>query len=240
MSRMAFLWRLVVTSGILKETIGKAFIQTKPAGETTNIDISQKESLLLQVRGCTDLYVVLREKEGGEEAAIGIGINSNNGLIMKPCITCTAQYGAASAYLDCEAFKPFWVTWAGMTVKIGRGHDVGMQEILSTTSTKAYRINLLRLAGVANWIIETGDLKRGRHLYQRTVQPLEGMIDDLDVFHSFAAADIVRCIEACHEIQGCQSINYNKQDGTCELFAALPGDGDFKAKANLQSWIVVG
>ncbi|XP_067665706.1 uncharacterized protein [Haliotis asinina] len=240
MNRMTFLWRLVVTSGILKETIGKAFIQTKLTGETTNIDLSQKESLLLQVKGCNDLYVVLREKEGGEEAAIGIGIDSNNGIIMKACIQCVETYGARSAYLDCTAFKPFWITWAGLTVKIGRGHDVGMQEILSTTSTKSYKVNLLRLAGVANWIIETDVSKSDRHLYQRTVQPLEGMIDDLDVFHSFAAADIIRCIEACHEIQGCQSINYNKQDRTCELFAALPGDGDFKVKANWQSWIVAG
>ncbi|XP_046556881.1 uncharacterized protein LOC124266112 [Haliotis rubra] len=234
MNRFNFLWHLMVTTGILKDTIGKAFIQTN--GQlTTNIDISQKESLLLQVRGCAKLYVVLRENEGGEEAAIGIGIKSNNGIIIKPCHTCTVKYGAESAYLDCTAFKPFWITWAGLTVKIGRGHEVGMQEILSTTSTKSYKVNFLVLEGVANWIIENEVSKCGRHLYQRIVQPLEGMINDLEVFHSFAAADIVRCLKTCHEIQGCQSINYNKQDGTCELFAALPGNGDFKAKANLQS-----
>ncbi|XP_067665742.1 uncharacterized protein [Haliotis asinina] len=224
--------------GILKETVGKAFIDTK-GQVTTNIDLSQKESLLLQVKGCSDLFVGLREKVGGDEAAIGIGIFSNNGIMIKPCFTCTEKYGASSAYLDCTTFKPFWITWTGLTVKIGRGHDVGMQEILSTTSTKSYKVNFLVLNGFANWIIETEVPKSVRHLYQRTVQPLEGMIDDLDVFHSFASADIIRCIEACHEIQGCQSINYNKQDGTCELFAALPGDGDFKVKVNWQSWIVV-
>lgn len=139
--------------GIWKETIGKAFIETKGDTLTTNIDLSQREQLLLQVKACKDVYVVLREKEGGEEAAIGIGISENSDLTVKPCHQCAEQYGASSAYLDCKAFKPFWVTWAGLAVTIGHGHDAGMQEIVLSTSFETYKVNFLVLKGVADWII---------------------------------------------------------------------------------------
>ncbi|XP_071110966.1 uncharacterized protein [Haliotis cracherodii] len=236
MNRLSFfLWRLIVTSSIVKETIAKAFIETKGGHLTTNIDLSQREQLLLQVRGCKDLYVVLREKEGGEEAIIGIGISGNSGLFVKPCHQCEAQYGDTSGYLNCATFKSFWITWAGLAVTIGHDHDVGLQELVLSTSIETYKVNFLVLTGVADWIIETEASKNVRHQFRRT---LEGMIDDLNVFKELNAANIINCIEACHEIKGCQSINYNKQDSVCELFAALPGEGDFKAKANVQSWIV--
>ncbi|XP_046351687.2 uncharacterized protein LOC124132099 [Haliotis rufescens] len=235
MNRLSFLWRLIVTTGILKETIGKAFIETKDVQLTTNIDLSQRDQLLLQVRGCKDLFVALREKEGGNEALIRIGVSGNIGLFVIPCHHCAVQNGATSAYLDCAAFKPFWVKWAGLTVQIGHGHDVGLQEIVLTTSIETYKVNFLDLTGVADWIIETEASKNVRHQFRRT---LKGMIDALKVFKELNAPNIINCIEACHEIEGCQSINYNKQDSVCELFAALPGEGDFKAKANVQSWIV--
>ena len=131
------------------------------------VPISGYTHLLFEVKACSNLFVILSEKSlflNGNFILTLLGSNQDRRLngIKDSCIKCsTMSTHVQKTTLDCNAFKPFFVSWDNRgAFSVGTGLDITKQPFLEYRTKKKFSFNFLSvnsLKGNATWRFRVGE-----------------------------------------------------------------------------------
>ncbi len=129
------------------------------------VPVSGFSQLMFEVKACANAYLVLSERSSfandkGNYFMIMLGASKNriNG-IKDSCFKCSTFHAhPVKTTLDCDTFKPFFVTWDN-TGSIKVGDDLNKEVFLHHQSEKNFSLNFLNVMSrkeVANWKFRIG------------------------------------------------------------------------------------
>lgn len=118
---------------------------------------SDKTSATFQVKACNDAHIGLFDKQDTDTAyEIVIGGSSNKwSYIRRKRLVENKAWAETEDILSCETARPFWISWKGAFIEVGRGNLVGEGRFLSWQDPEPLGVSIVAVStgwdAVGDW-----------------------------------------------------------------------------------------
>ena len=112
--------------------------------------VDDRSSLTFRVRACNDAHLALASVLGDTSYhtyEVVIGASSNQYSVIR---NMTLQNNLMAAHtpdiLSCDESRPFWLSWAGGLIQVGRGTRVSVDRFIEWQETEPYPTNAVAIS----------------------------------------------------------------------------------------------
>ncbi len=113
-------------------------------------DFSKESSVLFEVQACNDAHVALSTSRGNTrsntyEIVIG-GWGNAKSAIRRGRQDRELAFPNTPGIVDCANPRPFWISWQGGRIRLGKGHIVGSDVAAEYQDAHAYVVNYVSVS----------------------------------------------------------------------------------------------